>query len=136
MRAEDIILNAIKRGMTMNREIKFRGKRIDNGEWEYGHYVVLREGHMIVNTDGAGLYFYNQVDPATVGQFTGLKDKNGREIYEGDIVLATLKFFNINNEKCKVIFHNGSFGIQYGFSPDYFKPFDAWDEVEVIEEEP
>lgn len=56
----------------------------------------------------------------------------GREIWEGDVVLATLKYFDIINEKCKVIFHNGSFGVQYGFSTDYFKSFAAWDEVTVI----
>ena len=115
------------------REYKFHGKRIDNGEWVYGFLIQYENGWFICNFIGDAYQY--EVDPSTVGQFTGMKDKNGREIYEGDTVLATLKFFNINNEKCKVIFHNGSFGVQYGFSTDYFKTFSAWDEVEVIEEE-
>ncbi len=104
------------------REIKFRGKRIDNGEWVCGDLSTknLCNTTLIYPEEWLDV----KVDPSTVGQYTGLKDKYGTEIYEGDIIFRP-------NEVGRIEFsEDGSFLIRF---PHHLARLNAtWEPIEVI----
>lgn len=103
----------------MKREFKFRGKRNANDKWIYG---CLYRSWAIETETPAGLKVYGAV-PDTIGQFTGIKDVNGAEIYEGDIIEVTLQHNkeSVSTYKAVVDMKEGAFGFKnkQGFAPFY-----------------
>jgi hypothetical protein len=81
----------------MKREIKFKALRSDGKGWVYGYYVLRPDGKHLIYWKPfkeATQNTYHEIDPETVCQFTGLQDKNGMDIYEGDNIMSFKREYN------------------------------------------
>lgn len=143
----------------MNREIKFRGKLEYNGKWIYGDLLQYENGDVAIFRDKLSSFGCectemskrDRVIPDTIGQYTGMTDKNGIKIFEGDIVHLKgdgYDGFKVGKDYYRVVtFHEGSFclpiedGVHYPVHTPIYEYSDShnivnWDVIGNVTDNP
>lgn len=102
--------------------IKFKAKRLDNQEWVEGNLRTTKSGNaMIIPIEYSGAY---PVEPTTVCQYTGMKDKTGNDVWEGDLVRESYELLDIDN-LYEVIYieEDGAFAFKCINKADNYEPY-------------
>jgi uncharacterized phage protein (TIGR01671 family) len=107
------------------REILFRGKRIYEDEWVEGSLICFADGCFFVCVQGENMDFMDKfgVIPETVGQYTGLLDKDGKKVFEGDIISFGLRFCAVkyDMENARYMFYENGRNKLDGFNCETMK---------------
>ena len=122
----------------MKREILFRGARMEDGKFVYGSLVFVKENdksenelpHIVISY-GPDTFDWFEVEPETVGQFTGRYDKNDKEIFERDIVVNK----NIHGKKWIVEYRTDSEYVGFvlkEIGTNGISLFTSWNDIEII----
>lgn len=104
------------------REILFKARRIDNGKWIEGYYqkrydLLGNEEHLIFHADSYNVWEYAEIVPETICRFTGLYDKNGKKIWENDIVNHNGEYAPVKFGRYCSCFDYGNYN--FGFYVDF-----------------